>query len=274
MMSFMRILVTGATGNIGRLVVDHLLAAGATDVRALTANPAKAALPPGVDVVRGFVGRPETLPAALEGIDRMYLAPPPDPEAVMALVKQAGVARVVDLSGGPDTWWSHVSAAVEGSGVAWTHLCPGEFMENTTVWADQIRDTGVVRDMYPEAACAPICMDDIAALAANALLDAGHLGRSYVLTGPETITRADKVRIIGEALGREIRYHELSHEEAVAELAPSMGEEAEWYVGIVGDLVATPQPVDPTFAQVMGRRGTTFAEWVGRHSGAFSGRAR
>lgn len=265
----MRILVTGATGNIGRLVVDHLLAAGATDVRALTNNPAKAALPPGVEVVTGFVGRPDTLPDVLDGVERMYLAPPPDPDAVMALVKQAGVARVVDVSGGPETWWSHVSSAVEGSGVTWTHLWPGEFMENTTMWADQIRATGVVRDVYPEAACAPICMDDIAAIAATALLDDGHLGRSYLLTGPEVVTRADQVRIIGEALGREIRYHELSREEAIAELRQSMGEEAEWYVGIVGDLLETPQPVDPTFAQVMGRPATTLAEWARRHSNEF-----
>src|ERR687893_243334 len=92
----MTILVTGATGNIGRRVVDQLLAAGATSVRALTVDPVRAALPPEVEVVVGYTGRPETLPAALKGVERMYLAPPPGPTDVLALARRAGVERVVD----------------------------------------------------------------------------------------------------------------------------------------------------------------------------------
>ena len=71
----MKVLVTGATGNIGRMVVDELLALGADDVRALTVDPDRAALPPGVSVVRGFLGRPSTLPEAYAGVDVLYLAP-------------------------------------------------------------------------------------------------------------------------------------------------------------------------------------------------------
>lgn len=79
----MRILVTGATGNVGRLVVDHLLARGA-QVRALTTNPRKAALPPEVEIARGYLGRPDTLPAGLADVDRMYLAPLPATAARVA----------------------------------------------------------------------------------------------------------------------------------------------------------------------------------------------
>ncbi len=94
----MTILVTGATGNVGRLVVDHLLAAGA-QVRALTNNPKKAALPAEVEVVEGYLGRVETLPAALAGVERMYLAPLPGTvREVVRLAKDAGVQHIVDLS--------------------------------------------------------------------------------------------------------------------------------------------------------------------------------
>ena len=264
------ILVTGATGNIGRLVVDELLAAGATRVRALTDNPRKAALPSGVEVVRGYLGRVETLPAAFEGVQRMYLAPLEETvrEAV-ALAAEAGVQHIVDLSGGKDTWWASVATAVEESGVAWTHLAPGEFMDNMLMWAEQIRTTGEVRDGYPGAANAPIDLGDIAAVAATALLEDGHVGREYELTGPETLTRAEMVRQIGAALGREVPYVELGHEEAVAALEPSMGEFARWYVDGMKQLTEHPQQVTRTVEEITGRPGTTFAQWAARKVGEF-----
>jgi uncharacterized protein YbjT (DUF2867 family) len=170
------ILVTGATANVGRLVVDHLLNAGATGIRALTTHPAKAALPPGVEVVEGYVGKPDTLPAALDGVDRMYLAPHPSTaREVASMAARAGVSRIVDLAGGKATWWAAVEEAVEQSGVDWTHLEPGGFMLNSLTWAEQIRTTGAVRDGYPDAANAPIDLDDIAAVAATVFLEDGHV---------------------------------------------------------------------------------------------------
>jgi uncharacterized protein YbjT (DUF2867 family) len=260
------ILVTGATGNIGRLVVDELLAAGATRVRALTNHPERAALPPQVEVARGYIGRVETLPAAFEGVEKVYLAPLESTvREVVALAAEAGVRHIVDVSGGKDTWWAPVAHAVEQSGVPWTHLGPGEFMDNMLMWAEQIRTTGEVRDAHPTAANAPIDLRDIAAVAATALLQEGHVGKEYVLTGPESLTRAEMVRRIGVALGREVPFVELSPDEAAAALEPSMGEYARWYVDNVGQLVEHPQPVDPTFEQVMGRRGTTFGQWAARN---------
>ena len=94
----MTILVTGATGNIGRGVVDHLIDLGANDIRALTKNPAKANLPDGVTPVIGYLGDPESLRAALAGVERMYLAPLPQTvDATLELVKRAGVEYVVAL---------------------------------------------------------------------------------------------------------------------------------------------------------------------------------
>src|SRR5690349_17197204 len=127
----MRILVTGATGGVGRLVVDELLALGATDVRALTVNPAKAGLPPRVEAVRGYLGRPETLPPALAGVDRMYLAPLVDTNAeVCRLAAAAGVRRIVDMAGAKGDHWQAIEDGVEACGVPFVHLEPGEFMAN------------------------------------------------------------------------------------------------------------------------------------------------
>jgi uncharacterized protein YbjT (DUF2867 family) len=267
----MTTLVTGATGNIGRMVVDHLLAACATNVRALTVDPVRAALPPGVDVVRGYLRRPETLRAALEGVDRMYLAPTPETvDAVLAKVVEAGVRHVVDLSGEHESWWGRVARAVEASGIAWTHLWPGDFMENAFAWAPQIRATGTVCEPYPDGASAPIAMDDVAAVAAAVLTADTHVGRALSLTGPEVLTRVELVRQLGEALGREVTFVEASRDETVAALASAMGENAAWYVDtvLVGLAQYTPTATS-TVEDVTGRPATTFARWAARSAERF-----
>ncbi|WP_316573979.1 SDR family oxidoreductase [Nocardia canadensis] len=261
----MTILVTGATANIGRKVVDHLLAAGHTDVRALTTNPHKAALPAGVQVVEGYLRRPETLPAAFEGVQRMYLAPTPDNAAeVLALARAAGIEHVVDLSGEPESWWGTVCTAVEDSGLAWTHLWPADFMENTLTWSQQIRDTATIREPYPDAATAPIAMDDIAAVAATALLSDSHRGRAYPLAGPEVLTRTALVAHLAAALDRDLTFRQSTREETITALTPTMGDNTIWYV----DNVLTGYTPDPTtlpltsVPDITGRPATTFAQWA------------
>jgi uncharacterized protein YbjT (DUF2867 family) len=265
------ILVTGATGNVGRLVVDELLAAGASDVRALTAHPERADLPDGVEVVRGWIGRPETVRAALDGVETLYLAPhPPTAGEVAALAAAAGVRRIVTLTGVEGSAWFGIEAAVDASGVATTHLEPGEFMANALDWAEQIRTTGAVRDAYPESANAPIDLGDIAAVAATALLTDAHEGRRYRLTGPESLSRARRVAAIGAALGREVPYLEIGHDEAVADKAArGMGEFARWYVDGMRRLAEHPQQALTTVADLTGRPATTFAQWASANAAAF-----
>ncbi|WP_116952734.1 NAD(P)H-binding protein [Jiangella endophytica] len=266
----MTILVTGATGSVGRLVVDQLLALGATDVRALVRNPAKATLPDGVEVVTGYVAEPDSLDGVFDGVERMYLTSYSDTAAeVLARAEKAGVHHVVSLSGERESWWGSIVDDVEASGVPWTHLWPGEFMENSTIWADQIRTTGQVRDGYARSANAAIAMDDVAAVAAVALVQAGHVGRAYTLTGPETLTRAEKVALIGRALGRDVPYVELNRDDAIAELSASMGEYAEWYVDGEGEQVDNPQQSTTTVADVLGRPATTFSDWAVRNATLF-----
>jgi len=266
----MKILVTGATGNVGRMVVDELLTLGATDVRALTVDPAKAALPPGVDVVQGFVGRPESLRPALTGVDVMYLAPHiPTVFEACRLAAAAGVGRIVDLAGAKGDHWQQIEDGVEASGVPYTHLEPGEFMANSTLWAAQIRAGDEVRDGYANSANAAIAQEDIAAVAAKVIVETGHEGKSYYLTGPESLTRRQKVEAIGRALGRELRYIELSHDEAVEQLRPAMGEYAEWYLEGVALLAQHPQPAVTTVADLLARPATTYEQWARANAGLF-----
>ena len=266
----MKILVTGATGNIGRMVVDHLLALGADDVRALTTNPDRANLPDGVEVARGYLGRPETLPAAFAGVERMYLAPVLETVTdVVRLAREAGVRQIVDLSGDETTSWQPIAQAVEASGIAWTHLYAGEFVENTTVWADQVRTSGEVREPYPEAANAPVAMDDIARTAATVLLGEGHEGRVHTLTGPETMTRAERVRRLGTVLDRKLSFTQVSLDDAAALLEPAMGEYARWYLEGFAGMVEHPQAATTTVADVTGSPATTFEQWATANADVF-----
>lgn len=271
-MGFMTILVTGATANIGRKVVDHLLAAGSTDVRALTTNPRRAALPAGVEVVEGYLRRPESLPAAFDGVERIYLAPTPDNVTeVLALARAAGVRHVVDLSGEPESWWGTVCTAVEDSGLAWTHLWPADFMENTLTWSQQIRETGTVSEPYPDTATAPIAMDDIAAVAATALLADTHHGRAYPLAGPEVLTRTELVRHLATALRRDITFRRSSREETIAALTPTMGDNTTWYVdNVLSDYTPDPATLPITSVQdITGRPATPFARWAADNASRF-----
>lgn len=266
----MKILVTGATGNIGRMVVDQLLERGADDVRALTTNPARARLPDGVDVAVGYLREPETLPAAFAGVDRLYLAPVLETVAdVVRLAQEAGVRHIVDLSGDESTEWQPIARAVEGSGLAWTHLYAGEFVENTTVWADQVRTAGEVREPYPDAANAPVAMGDIARVAATVLLGEGHEGRVHTLTGPETMTRAERARRLGDVLGRPVRFTQVSLDEATSVLEPAMGEYARWYLEGFAEMVDSPQAATATIAEVTGAPATTFEQWAAANADAF-----
>ncbi|GIF36284.1 NAD(P)H-binding protein [Actinoplanes xinjiangensis] len=264
----MRILVTGATANIGRMVVDELL--GAAEVRAFTVDPVRAALPPGVEVATGFFNRPDTLAAALDGVDKMYLAPHrPTAFDVCRAARDAGVRHIVDLAGVKGLHWQVIEDAVEASGVPFTHLEPGEFMANSTSWAPQIRAGDEVRDAWGDAANAPIAQEDIAAIAARLLLSEDHYGCSYELTGPETLSRRQQVALIGAELGRDLTYVELTGDAAVAHYRELMGEFGDWYLDGLAQLAEHPQPALPTVATLLNRPAMNYAEWVRRHADLF-----
>jgi uncharacterized protein YbjT (DUF2867 family) len=266
----MTILVTGATGNIGRRTVDHLIDLGANEIRALTKNPAKANLPDGVTAVTGYLGDPDSLPAALEGVERMYLAPLPDTvDVTLELAKKAGVQYVVALSG--EAHWQAHADAVAASGLVNTQLGPGEFLENFAIWAAQIKATRTVREPYPTAVEAPISMDDIARVAAALLAkpDATHFGKRYPITGPEALTRTQIAEQIGVGIGSPVEYQQCDRAEAEAALAQAMGPNAGWYLDQIEHAVNHPQQANDLVADLTGRPAQSVAQWAGQNAELF-----
>ncbi|AKS33671.1 SDR family oxidoreductase [Mycolicibacterium goodii] len=263
----MTILVTGATGNIGRRIVDRLIELGANDIRALTKNPAKAALPEGVSVFTGYLGDVESLDGVFDGVERMYLAPfTATLDATLDRIRRAGVGYVVALSGGAH--WTENADTVRASGVPHTQLGPGEFLDNFTIWADQIKRTGTVREPYPSVVEAPISMDDIARVAAALLVAPSHHGQMLELTGPEALTRAEIAAQIGAGIGRTVTFEQCGHDEAVAALEPVMGDAAGWYYDLMrGD--SERQRANQLVAELTGTPAMTVAQWAARNAALF-----
>ncbi|WP_157254454.1 NAD(P)H-binding protein [Nonomuraea typhae] len=278
----MTILVTGATGTVGRHVVDRLLAAG-QPVRALTRNPDAAGLPDGVDVVSGDLNRPGEL--SFDGVTAVFLIPGLfDPEHASDLAQTftgrataAGAARIVSLTSSGVTgrragFYKTLRAVehlVEKSGAAWTHIRPGEFAVNKLdVWGASIRAENLVRNAYPDGIGVPIHEADIADVAAIALLQDGHAGRAYDLTGPQPLTHRQQAEAIGTGLGRAIAFEALTYGQArqsYIEAGLPM-EVAEFILGYQAEYAEEPPPVSPTFEQVTGNSGRTLAQWAADHA--------
>ena len=226
----MTILVTGATGNIGRRIVDHLIDLGVNDIRAFTKNPAKANLPDGVT------------PVPVTSATRRRCPPPrgrgtdvPGPAAPDARRHHRpgheGRRAIRGGAVGAAPWQPHTDA-INASGLINTQLGPGEFLENFAIWSGQIKTTRTVREPYPSVVEAPISMDDIARVAADLLVkpDGPTTGRSIRVTGPESLSRAEIARQIGVGIGVEVAFERCSRAETEAALRPIMGPDAAWYL--------------------------------------------
>ncbi|WP_067813901.1 NAD(P)H-binding protein [Actinomadura kijaniata] len=261
--------ITGATGNVGRHVVAELLDAG-HKVRALSRDPATAALPDGTEVAR-------TADLPLEGATGVLLNPAAFWNGVDELLdraRQAGVRRIVVLSssavlaGEGNPIGDHhlaVERQVEATGLEWTHLRPGAFAANALGWADQIRGNGVVRGPHARAHTVPIDERDIAAVAARALTGDDLVGTRPELSGPESLTFADQARIIGEAIGRPVTYEELSPEAARAAMTYAPEPVVDALLTFWAEAVDRPQPVSSEVERITGRPARTFAEWAADH---------
>ncbi|WP_283134976.1 SDR family oxidoreductase [Rhizohabitans arisaemae] len=277
----MTILVTGATGVVGRRVVAELLQEGRA-VRALTRRPAAATLPGEVDVREGDLERPESLQPALKGVERLYLFPMPETAAeIVAMAVESGVRRIVVLSGASATeeefgsGYLAVEQAVSRSGVDWTHVRPGEFAGNWLDWGPKIRAERVVRRPYGEAVTQPTHESDVAAVAAAALLRDGHTGRTYTFAGPQALTVREQVSAIAAAIGSPVRFEEQDPIPArdlwIQEGYPA--EVVDWLFGMWRESAENPLPVNEQWASVVpditGRPARTFAEWAVENAAAF-----
>ena len=267
------ILVTGSTGTVGRQVVSQLLASDAA-VRALARQPASARLPAGVEIVRGDLSAPDSLARCLAGVDAVFLLWPfftvdAAPPVLEAMAEHA--RRVVYLSAPGGLFHAEMERLIESSGLDWTFLRPTGFASNTLGWAEQIRRDSVVRWPSGGAARALIHEKDIAAVAVRALTGDGHSRATYLLTGPETLTQIEQARQIGRAIGREVRYEELSREAARQQLLAAWGNPAFVDAALDGwaRMVAEPETVTRTVEEVTGARAHTFAEWAADHAEDF-----
>lgn len=269
------ILVTGATGTVGRPLVEELQRTGHR-VRALTRNPAAAGLPQGVEVVGGNLSDTASLAAAFDGVIAVHLigfgdnyAPLSNGAEIMALAQRAGVRKVTRLRGEVEK--TALDYAVEASGLEWTYLSPVEFMANVLEWSASIKTEGVVREGFADGKSAPIHEADIAAVAAAALTGDGHAGKEYQLTGPEVLTPPQKMHILGKAIGRTLRFVELTQEEMTAKWRGQgyTDDDLEFFLAMLNDPPIPGDVVLPTVGAVTGKPARTFAAWAREHRAAF-----
>lgn len=275
------ILVTGATGNVGGELVRALSDAG-EEARALIRRDSdRSRLPDGVEGVVGDLDDPESLSAALAGVRAVHLLSGyTDMPGILAEFRGAGVERVVLQSSGaaPGGDTSNAIAryhilseqAVRESGLSWTFLQPNSFMSNTLQWAPQLRAGDVVRAPFANVRVATIDPYDVAAVSAAALTSADHDGRSYRLSGPESLLPADRVRAVGAVLGRDLRFEGQSDAEARAEMsATTPAEYVDAFFSFFADGTLDESRVLPTVCEVTGRQPRTFEQWAEGHAHAF-----
>jgi len=280
------VLVTGATGRVGRAVVDLLLDAG-VPVRALThRSDGAAALPANVEVVTGDLTVPESLDAGLRGVGAVFLVWTAPPATVPAVVERLAThaRRVVFLSSPHQTphpffqqpnpmavLHADIERLITAAGLELTIIRPGMFSSNTLFWwAAAIRANDAVRWPYGAAETAPVDDRDVAAVAARTLYEDGHAGGDYVLTGPESLSQAEQVNIIGDVLGRRIKFRELSPDEFRRET------EGSWPRPVVDMLLAAwgatmgrPAFITSTVSDILGSAPRSFRQWAADNAAAF-----
>lgn len=260
------ILVTGATGNVGRHVAVGLAEAGAA-VRTSSRR--------GGDVPADLTD-PGSLGPALDGVDTVFLvwpgpAVPGIEDAVGAITERVRKVVYLSAASAEHGFWGTVEKAVEHSGVGWVFLRPGGFATNTLGWAGMVRDEGVVRWPYGEAARSLIHERDIADVAVRALLGDELDGTRPHLTGPANVTQAEQVRLIGEAIGRDVRWVDLSPEDAREQLLAEWGDETfvDAALSHWASLVGTGEPVTDDVARITGRPARPFRDWCRDHAADF-----
>jgi uncharacterized protein YbjT (DUF2867 family) len=273
------ILVTGATGNIGGELVGALTERG-EQVRALVRQP-EDRLPPGVEQVAADLNAPDSMRPALAGVRGLFLLPGyQNMPGTLDEARQAGVEQVVLVSsssiegGDPGNavtrYMMDSEAAVRASGLAWTFLRSFGFMSNTLQWVPQLQAGDVVRAPWAEVPVAMIDPHDIAAVAAVALTSVGHAGRHYTLSGPEPLRPADRVRILGEVLGRDLTFEGQPDDEARAEMSKSMpAEYVNAFFSFYSEGTLDESRVRPDVSDVTGRPPRSFREWAQAHATAF-----
>ncbi|MCX4547012.1 NAD(P)H-binding protein [Streptomyces sp. NBC_01565] len=277
------IVVTGATGNVGRPLTQALAEAG-EQVTAVSRHAA--AVPVGVRHVSADLAEPQGLTSALDGAQALFLllsgdlhAPGARPTDIIDLAAASGVRRVVLLSSqgvatrplGPSRIAMRaVEDALRESGLDWAVLRPGGFASNALAWGESVRTQGTVAAPFGDVGVPVVDPADIAEVAAACLLDDRHTGGVFELTGPEVITPRQQAEAIAAALGSPVRFHELTRVEAKAAMTrfvpPELADDTL-------DIIAAPNPAELRISadveRVLGRAPRPFNDWVARSIAAF-----
>ncbi|WLQ42340.1 NAD(P)H-binding protein [Streptomyces laculatispora] len=281
------IVVTGATGNVGRPLVQALAAAG-LEVTAVSRN-ATADSSPGTGAVRHYradLASLGSLRPALDGADALFLhdtgagAQLLEVRDILDAARAGGVRRIVLLSsqgvatrpqsGSHGGVGRSLEEAVRQSGTQWTILRPGGFASNAYAWADSVRTHRTAAAPFGDVGLPVIDPSDIAEVAAAALYEGGHAGRTYELTGPALSTPRQRARTLADVLGEPIAFIEQSRDEARTQMRQFMPEAVVGTtLAILGDPTPAEQRISPTTEQLLGRPARTFAEWAGRNIEAF-----
>jgi uncharacterized protein YbjT (DUF2867 family) len=283
----MRILVTGATGKVGTELV-RFLRAGGSEVVAVARNPDAVDFPEGVQEVKADLSLASAAASGItKGVDAIYLNLAAMENAAKELVSKAaddGVrlavvqsAITVEYGGGYLRFaerFRAVEEIVKASGMRWTFLRCSDFASNSRVWIPQIRAGDVVRGAYGAASTTPINERDIAAMAAEVLTHEDHAGKSYSITGPQSLSQFERVRIIGEGIGRRLRFEddppELVRAAMISQGVPP--EVLDRMLGYLATCLSEPGPTTNTIARVLGRPPLPFAQWVDEHRREFGAR--
>lgn len=280
----MPILVTGATGSVGRHLIDGLLAEGAA-VRAVSRDPGQANLPAGVEVIAGNYATGELPGDAFDGVERAFLFPADGGVGgFVQAARAAGVRHLVAMSSlaaamayprdrDSVSARHHVAfeADIAASGIPATILRPGTFANNLLGWATTIRMGGFAAGPYPESRQAPVHEADVAAVAARALFGDGFVGRTLPLSGPAALTRREQLAAIGEGIGRDLVFREQTPEAFAAAVGAFLPAEI---ITLVldhwRDTETEPDVVYSTTENVTGRPGRTLRQWAEDHATDFA----
>lgn len=279
------ILVLGATGTTGGEVARQLIAAGERP-RLLVRDPTRAREFDGkADIVQGDLDRPESLAAAMRGIEKIYLVSTGvEIERlegnVVDAAKRAGVRHVVKLSvldaDRPRfdlaRWHGASERRLSDSGLAWTMLRPGNFMTNALGWAATVKSQGAFYQPTGEGRWAAIDPADIGAVAVAALTTPGHEGKRHALTGPQALSAAGYAAVLSRVLGKPVRFVDVPPEAARESMLGAGMPPA--YVDAIVDLNAAMRSgaldaVTDTVRAVTGREARTFEDWARRNAPAF-----
>jgi uncharacterized protein YbjT (DUF2867 family) len=271
------IVVTGATGNVGKPLV-HALARSGEPVTAVSRRATE--LPTGVRHYPADLAEPHSLEPALRGADAVFLLTPPtiigttNLGVVLEVVRTAGAHRVVLLSSqgvGTHRHPPDLEDAVKQSGLEWTVLRPGNFDSNALQWAELIRTQRTIAAPFGDVALPAIDPTDIADVAAVALCEPGHAGNIYTLTGPAPVSPRQQAAVIETTLGESLRFVELSRAQAHRQMLRYMPEPVvRATLDILGAPSAAEQQVSPDLQRLLGRPPRAFAEWLVRNIASFT----